>query len=113
MRIVSRATARPYLFAALSFLVLVLAVDVLGLVEIGDPKGSGMVLLSPSTVGAWRALDADARQLLDKEHQSIVDEIKLRIEQEHQLFALKFALVGGDPRRLPADRIPQRLDTAQ
>ena len=54
-----------------------------------------MVVLSPSTVAAWRTLDADGRGVLDKEHEAIVDEIRLRIEQEHQLFALKFALVGG------------------
>jgi hypothetical protein len=45
--------ARQYLFAVLSFLVLVLSVDVLGLTEVGDPKASGMVVLI-----AWAALVA-------------------------------------------------------
>ena len=97
MQSVSRPAAgmRQYLFAVLSFLVLVLSVDVLGLIELRDPKASGMVVLAPSTVAAWRSLDADARRVLDKEHEAIVEEIRLRIEQEQQLFALKFALIGG------------------
>ena len=89
------AGKRQYLFAVLSFLVLVLSVDVLGLVEVSDPKASGMVVLAPSTVGSWKTLDADARRTIEKEHDAILEEIKLRIEHEHQLFALKFALVGG------------------
>ena len=86
---------RDVLLAVLALLVLILSVDVLGLVEVGDPKASGMVVLPPSTTGAWKALDADARHVLDKEEEVISTEIRLRIEQEHQLFALKFALVGG------------------
>jgi hypothetical protein len=87
--------SRERLLAVLFLLVLILSIDVLGLVEIGDPKASGMVVLPPSTTGAWKALDADARRVLDKEEEVISEEIRLRIEQEHQLFALKFALVGG------------------
>src|SRR6185369_887048 len=89
------AGTRQYLFAVLSFLVLVLSVDILGLIEVSDPKASGMVLLAPSTVGSWKSLDADAHKTLDKEHDAIVEEIRLRIEHEHQLFALKFALEIG------------------
>ncbi|HEX3067574.1 MAG TPA: hypothetical protein VHX14_03290 [Thermoanaerobaculia bacterium] len=40
-------------------------------------------------------MDATARQFLDKEHDNVVAEIGRRIELEHLLFALKFALVGG------------------
>lgn len=86
---------RQSLLAILSLLVLVLSVDVLGLVEVRDPKASGAVVLAPSTTRAWSALSADGRAALDKERDFVVAEIRLRIEHEHQLFALKFALIGG------------------
>jgi len=83
------------LFALLALLVLTLSVDVLGIVGVGDPKASGALELQGSTTAAWKTLDAGAREMLDKEHEAIVAEIRLRIEQEHLLFALKFVLVGG------------------
>jgi len=83
------------LFAGLAVLVLTLSVDVLGLIGVGDPKESGAVELAASKTAAWNLLDSGARQMLDKEHEAIVAEIRLRIEQEHLLFALKFVLVGG------------------
>lgn len=83
------------LFLVLALLVLVLSVDVLGFLGVGDPKGSHAMDVAPSTTAAWQALSADGRQLLDKEHESIVAEIKLRIEHEHLLFSLKFGLVGA------------------
>jgi hypothetical protein len=82
-------------FAVLGVLVLTLSIDVLGLLGVGDAKASGALELPPSTTTAWSALDPGARQLLDKELESIKSEIRLRLEQEHLLFALKFALVGS------------------
>jgi hypothetical protein len=85
----------PYLFVLLAMLVLVLSVDVFGLLGVGDPKGSAEVDEPPATITAWKALDADARELLNREYDSVVSEIKMRIEQEHLLFSLKFGLVGA------------------
>ena len=82
------------LFLVLALLVLVLSVDVFGFLGVGDPKGS-KAAVAPSATAAWRALNADGRQLLDKEHDEVVSEIKLRIEHEHLLFSLKFGLVGA------------------
>jgi hypothetical protein len=76
-------------------MVLVLSVDVLGFLGVGDPKGSNAMDVAPSTMAAWKSLNADGRQLLDKEHESVVSEIKLRLEHEHLLFSLKFGLVGA------------------
>ncbi|HVE72258.1 MAG TPA: hypothetical protein VNI54_12890 [Thermoanaerobaculia bacterium] len=89
------AKHQRYLFAILSLLVLALSVDILGLIGVGDPKASGALQLPASITTAWSLLDPGARQMLDKQHEAIVAEIRLRIEQEHLLFALKFALVGG------------------
>src|SRR5258706_2237124 len=83
------------LFLVLALLVLVLSVDVFGFLGVGDPKGSNALNVAPSTTAAWKALNADGRQLLDKEHESVVSEIKLRVEHEHLLFSLKFGLVGA------------------
>jgi len=83
------------LFLVLALLVLVLSVDVFGFLGVGDPKGSNAMDVAPSTTAAWKALTADGRQLLDKEFEGIVAEIKLRIEHEHLLFSLKFGLVGA------------------
>ncbi len=84
-----------HLFVILALLVLTLSVDLLGLIGVGDPKASGALELPDSTTAAWTRLDPGARQLLEKEHEAVVAEIRLRIEQEHLLFALKFVLVGG------------------
>src|ERR1051326_321489 len=83
------------LFLVLALLVLVLSVDVFGFLGVGDPKASNATEIAPSSTRAWKTLDADGRQLLDKEHESVVSEIKLRIEHEHLLFSLKFGLVGA------------------
>jgi hypothetical protein len=83
------------LFLVLALLVLVLSVDVFGFLGVGDPKGSNAAAVAPSATAAWTALNADGRQLLDKEHDEVVAEIKLRIEHEHLLFSLKFGLVGA------------------
>ena len=83
------------LFLVLALLVLVLSVDVFGFLGVGDPKGSKAIHVAPATAAAWEALDDDGRQLLDKEHEEVVAEIKLRIEHEHLLFSLKFVLVGA------------------
>ena len=83
------------LFLVLALLVMVLSVDVFGFLGVGDPKGSNAIDVAPSTTAAWKALNADGRQLLDKEHDGVVSEIKLRIEHEHLLFSLKFGLVGA------------------
>jgi len=79
------------LFLVLALLVLVLSVDVFGFLGIG----SSAAVTPPSTMAAWKGLNADARQFLDKEHEGVVAEIKLRIEHEHLLFTLKFGLVGA------------------
>src|SRR5258707_1870151 len=81
-------------FGALAILVVLLSVDVLGVLGAGDRKESG-ARIPDSTVVAWNKLDPDARQFLDKEHDNVVAEIGHRIEHEHLLFTLKFALVGG------------------
>lgn len=91
-----RGRHQLYLFVVLALLVLTLSVDVLGLIGVaGDPKASGALELPASKTDAWNRLDADARAMLAREHEAIVAEIRLRIEQEHLLFALKFVLVGG------------------
>ncbi|HUP63571.1 MAG TPA: hypothetical protein VNA69_24505 [Thermoanaerobaculia bacterium] len=89
------AKYQQYLFVILSLLVLLLSVDILGLLGVGDPKASGAMQLPASKTAAWNLLDPGARQMLEREHEAIVAEIRLRIEQEHLLFALKFVLVGG------------------
>lgn len=89
-----RFTRRAVAFGALAILVVLLSVDVLGLLGAGDHKES-RARLPQSTVASWNSLDATARQFLDKEHDNVVEEIRRRIEHEHLLFALKFALVGG------------------
>jgi hypothetical protein len=83
------------LFLVLALLVLVLSVDVFGFLGVGDPKASNAMEVAPAATAAWSALSADGRQLLDKEHESVVAEIKLRLEHEHLLFSLKFGLVGA------------------
>jgi hypothetical protein len=88
-------THQLHVFAVLVCLVLLLSVDVLGLIGVGDSKQSGALELPAEKTAAWNHLDAAARQVLDKERESIVAEIRLRIEQEHLLFALKFGLVGA------------------
>jgi hypothetical protein len=89
-----RFPARMAAFGVLAILVVLLSVDFLGLLGAGDMKVSQQ-RLPPSTVGEWNQLDDNARQFLDKEHDNVVEEIRRRIEHEHLLFALKFALVGG------------------
>lgn len=83
------------LFLVLALLVLTLSVDVFGFLGVGDPKASNAMSAAPSTLVAWKGLDADGRQLLQKEHESVVAEIKMRLEHEHLLFSLKFGLVGA------------------
>jgi len=83
------------LFLVLALLVLVLSVDVFGFLGVGDPKESHAMEAAPATMNAWKALDDGGRQLLEKEYEGIVAEIKLRIEHEHLLFSLKFGLVGA------------------
>ena len=81
-------------FAVLAILVVLLSIDVLGLFGAGDRKES-RARLPESTVAAWNKLDANAKQFLENEHEVVVEEIRRRIEHEHLLFTLKFALVGG------------------
>ncbi|HXH38695.1 MAG TPA: hypothetical protein VNN08_08710 [Thermoanaerobaculia bacterium] len=81
-------------FAVLAILVVLLSVDILGVLGAGDRKESQR-RIPDSTLAAWNTLDADAREFLDKEHDNVVAEIGHRIEHEHLLFTLKFALVGG------------------
>lgn len=83
------------LLVVLGLLVLTLSIDVLGLIGVGDAKATGAVALPPDMTAAWSSLDAGARQTLEKEHENIVSEIRLRLEQEHLLFTLKFGLVGA------------------
>lgn len=89
-----RFTKQTIAFGILAILVILLSVDFLGLFGAGDRKDSE-VRLPLSTVTKWNQLDVTARQFLDKEHDNVVAEIGRRIELEHLLFALKFALVGG------------------
>src|SRR3954454_15188643 len=89
-----RFAAQKTAFGALAILVVLLSVDVFGLLGEGDQKES-RARVSDSAVVAWRRLDDSAKQFLDKEHDNVVEEIRRRIEHEHLLFALKFALVGG------------------
>ncbi len=81
--------------AALVFLVALLSVDVLGLFGLGDSKASQSSVLTSSTIAEWGKLDDTAKEYLAKEHDTVVEEIRNRIEHEHLLFSLKFALVGG------------------
>src|SRR5687767_15849159 len=92
--------ARRFLYqrvalAVLVILVALLSVDLLGLFGLGDSKTSGASVLTPSTTAEWNKLDDGAKEFLAKEHDTIVEEIRNRIEHEHLLFSLKFALVGG------------------
>jgi hypothetical protein len=81
-------------FGALAILVVLLSVDILGLLGAGDVKES-RARVPESTVVAWNTLDVTAKEFLEKEHEAVVEEIRRRIEHEHLLFTLKFALVGG------------------
>ena len=81
-------------FAVLVILVVLLSIDVLGLLGAGDHKES-QARVPASTVTAWNKLDAGAKQFLENEHEVVVEEIRRRVEHEHLLFTLKFALVGG------------------
>jgi hypothetical protein len=83
------------LFAVLALLVVTLSIDVLGLIGVGDPKASGARVLPDLRAAAWSRLDPGARDMLQRQHEAVVAEIRLRIEQEHLLFSLKFALVGA------------------
>ena len=85
---------RLIVFAVLAFAVFVLSIDILGMLGAGDPKDS-QAPVTESINNAWTAADANARQFLEREHQTITSEIQLRIQLEHLLFALKFGLVGG------------------
>lgn len=87
-------TPRMAAFGALAILVVLLSVDFLGLFGAGDIKISRQHI-PEATVAAWNSLDVNARQFLDKEHDNVIAEIRLRIEHEHLLFSLKFVLVGG------------------
>jgi hypothetical protein len=89
-----RFTKLKIAFGALAILVPLLSVDILGMLGAGDSKES-RDRIPISTVASWNRLDANARQFLDKEHDNVVEEIRRRIEHDHLLFALKFALVGG------------------
>jgi hypothetical protein len=89
-----RLTRRTIAFGVLAILVVLLSIDVLGIFGAGDQKESRS-RIPPSTVREWSTLDVNARQFLDKEHDNVVEEIRRRIEHDHLLFALKFALVGG------------------
>ncbi len=88
------ARGELYPFFLLAAMVLVLSVDVIGLLGVGDPKVSAIHVAS-ARANAWKELDAEGRQLLEKEYEKVVSEISMRIEQEHQLFSLKFGLVGA------------------
>jgi len=92
--VMAGARGQLYLFALLACLVLLLSVDVIGLLGAGDAKPSSGQVITPPEV-AWERLDDAGRQMLERQHAAIVEEIRLRIEQEHLLFTLKFALVGG------------------
>ena len=89
-----RTAPHLHLFAILSLLVIILSVDVIGLIGT-EAKPAGAPEPEVSTIVRWDGLDATARQTLDKQHEAIVAEIRLRIEQEHLLFTLKFGLVGA------------------
>src|SRR2546430_2395677 len=95
MQAANRRFARQKIaFGALAILVVLLSIDILGLFGAGDQKES-RARVPVSTVVAWNKLDATAKQFLDKEHDIVVEEIRRRVEHDHLLFALKFALVGG------------------
>ena len=89
----SRAELSAFFILALT--VLVLSVDVFGLLGVGDSRSSAARSVTPSRTSAWKTLGPDGRQLLDREHDVVVSEIKMRLEQEHLLFSLKFGLVGA------------------
>lgn len=91
----SEANRELRFLVVLGLLVITLSIDVLGLIGVGDAKATGAVDLPPDTTAAWSSLDAGARQALEKEHENIVAEVRLRLEQEHLLFTLKFGLVGA------------------
>lgn len=89
------SNASRLLFGVLAILVLTLSIDVLGLIGVADSKATESYELPASTTAAWNGLDAGGRQLLEKEHEGIAEEIRLRIGEEHLLFALKFGMVGA------------------
>lgn len=91
----SRAFWQNVAFLILAIIVVLLCVDVMGFCGAGDPKRSKAPAVSQSMRNEWNALNKSSREYLKKEHETAVAEIRLRIEQEHLLFALKFALVGG------------------
>jgi hypothetical protein len=43
----------------------------------------------------WRNAPPEGKTFLEKQYETVVAEIRQRIEEEHLIFALKFALVGG------------------
>ena len=90
--------------AALMMLVLlvgVLCVDLEALLnfeELTPPQNSADSAKVPAISAAlarWRLLDKHERQFLSDEYQTVVSEIRQRLQDEHLLFGLKFALVGA------------------
>lgn len=90
-----RSNAGRALFAVLAILVLTLSIDVLGLIGLADAKATERYEVPSSATAAWNGLDAAGRELLEKEHEAITEEIRQRIAEEHLLFALKFGMVGA------------------
>lgn len=82
------------IFGVVCAVVAILSLDFHGVRGKGDPKHSSQRFVDQERE-LWNKLDNSAKEFLQKEHEVTVAEIRLRIEQEHLLFALKFFLVGG------------------
>jgi len=75
-----------------SFVVLILAVCFLSF----DYQGALGISVGPKPPApGWPAAGSDARAVLDREYDTVIQEIRARNQVEHMLFALKFSLVGG------------------
>lgn len=81
-------------FAMLAFMVAILSVDIFGAMGTEDPRKSAPIV-STAKYAEWVHLDENGRHFLNEEYESVVAEVRSRIEYEHALFVLKFTLVGG------------------
>ncbi|MGE0443156.1 MAG: hypothetical protein AB7L66_12680 [Gemmatimonadales bacterium] len=87
---------RPHVgwLVLLAALALFLSVDYQGLTGRRTAAPADSSGVDPAVAG-FGSLSEAGRELLEREHDAVVAEIRLRVEQEHLLYSLKFVLVGG------------------